>query len=295
MRSNRRRSLSGAAVGILAASFLLWLNHARREAHAEIATLKAQRLADQREIARLHAELAVARQLRSDATAMPPTGVNNVSRERAAAEDELDGWFERVDALRNFLIAHPEYAIPELDQASQLDWLDVTKSGKFLTEADFRKAAFRLRLAAKAKTSEALRQAIAAFQKAYPNAPLTSISQLTPNLPDGFNPAILARYLVATEMPPGWPKSLGLTAATSAVVEDVVDPLWDQQFLFGNNGVSTARVTGSDINRAVEKSIATYTAQHGSAPTDFAAVAPLLAPDIDPILAAELLQALGPR
>lgn len=183
-----------------------------------------------------------------------------------ASEDELDSWLAKEHALYAYSGKHPEYRIPQLDLLTAIDWLDVS-AGKMDTEADYRRALARLRLAGKEKTEIGIASALTQAIAANGGKPPTDTSALLPYLPAGYDPAILAELKVnPSGMTPGLKTTDG-PAQTFYIVDKEVD-IWDGAIYYSPAGIST-RWLGAEESSVVN-AIAQFTQTTGAPPTNAA-------------------------
>jgi len=272
----------------------MWCVVQLREQRAENVHLKG-------EIERLRSENATAEESRKthfDREVQLETALANlqarVASPNAKAEEELEGWLNRVSSLRSYLDRHPQYAIPEMKRLRALDWLDATKEAPMATEADLRLALAKLRASAKnlvrASIAAALKQSTAANNGQAP----VDLQSIIMNLPDPADAEILKRYELN---PPGEIKGLqrmgpqGAGGVKAILMEKPVDPLWDSRSFYTIDGPGTMSIDES-TSRTVQDAMKAYRAANGSEPLSSSAISEFLNKKINPEVQAELFEAL---
>lgn len=162
-----------------------------------------------------------------------------LARLRAQVEQMKSGpahtWQERVGQLRDLLARMPELGIPELQLATEEDWLDAAKE-KLETADDYRRALGKLRNLATARFSALAYEALQAFLKANPGQQPANSTQLQAYLSRTLDPAILERYAVkpASSVP-----NMVMGADWIVTQKSAVDEDFDSQVVIGPRGMGT--------------------------------------------------------
>jgi hypothetical protein len=151
------------------------------------------------EVGRLREEARASMQARTDSG---PAGSSPTEYARTLAG--------RVRTLKDVLAQRPEFNIPELQFASERDWLEAAAEFAAGTEADLRRALGGLRTLAKNKVGYLMMNALQAYSQANGRQLPPDLEQLKPYFRRPVDDAILGRYqLVATgpvkDLKPGQP------------------------------------------------------------------------------------------
>ncbi|HEU5080393.1 MAG TPA: sigma-70 family RNA polymerase sigma factor [Opitutaceae bacterium] len=242
------------------------------------------------EIARLRGELGALKKAEQQRIA----AVEAKKREQEALETDLDKWLDRIDRLKRFASAHPEWVIPEMQLLTPTNWLDATKGGNLETEADYRQALSTLRMNAKNLIAQKFNKAIGLYLAAHQGVPPADARELAPFFSEPMSNDILDRYtLSSSDEIKNW-KTLSKTAKEPfAFTEKAVsDPLWDTEILFAENGVAM-KLGDSALRRSdVASAMRTYTEKNGTPPTELAQIAPYLKSTSNPEVLAEVFEAI---
>ena len=146
----------------------------------------------------------------------------------ASAKDKVQTqpWMEKVKRLRGLFAQRPDQSSPELTLLTELDWLELAQT--IPSEDDERQARFLVRDFANERFFTLLRVALRDYSIRAGGAPLTDPMQLQPFFRPPIDPAILARYEIATS-------SIGLTTKPSIVPHAPVDLDYDVHRSFSVN------------------------------------------------------------
>ncbi len=241
----------------------------------DLASTRAERDAWARELSNARAELA---SLRAKAAAF--AGAD------PAVEAALDAWLQNVVRLKQRLENTPASQIPELKYLTAKDWLDATKENPLATDMDFRAALSQLRLCAKLHFSVSFADALHRYLKTTNNQPLGDVNQLAPYFDSPVDPALLARYKVAS------PAELGDNAIpfkdpagnpTPWVVAEKqsADPYFDSYVQF--DAIGWGYSSSSSYDQEVSNAIEAYRKANADVrPSDPAQLVPYLHSVIDP-------------
>lgn len=185
-------------------------------------------------------------------------------RADSAYEDELMQWIGKVQQLSDFLTGHPEWRISQMDSLTENDWLDVTKDTDLKTEADYRKALARLRELARKTTMREVSKAIKKASVANEGEPFSSLADLLPFLPDGFDVTTLEyNHSVEITQLPGRP------SLAFPYIDKIVDPLWEVVHVYKEKGGVINKFVGYNDSHKVELAMTSFTKSHGQSPTSF--------------------------
>lgn len=198
--------------------------------------------------------------------------------ETAHLETELDRWLGKVDRLKRFCSAHPQWLIPEMQLLTATDWLEATKEAVLDTEADYRKALSELRRMSKYKVTSRIGEAMKRYLAANGGVLPENGQQLVPYVSEPVDAATLGRFTVN---PSG--KMKGLSTIGGGGPQFVlweatpVDPLWDSAVFLSERGDSGVRTTqDTDAEKTAETAIKKYTDATGVAPQNADQLAPYL-------------------
>lgn len=140
---------------------------------------------------------------------------------------------------------HPEWDIPELQYLDEGEWIHFAKEADLESEAGISKALSELRKTAKARFADLAREALASYARSNGGQAPSSLSQLTPYLPDSIPPAMLERYQLIPAHSPQRPASADIGGPMILREKSVVDPQYDTTFDIGPTGwTSTSTGTG---------------------------------------------------
>jgi RNA polymerase sigma factor (sigma-70 family) len=212
-------------------------------------------LLQHREIEKLRAENVQLQQrstldrARSDALPRPSTVTLETEIERLQTQVELlksnsaSSWQERAGLLREVLGKLPEQSIPELQLATDDDWLDAAKE-KLETADDYRRALAKLRSLAISRFAHLVQPALTKYYHAHGQQFPTDVSQLQPLLGRSIDKAILQRYVIAAADTVANVRMGGELIITPS---RVVDPTYDGEFVIGPNGFGSSSYGASEM------------------------------------------------
>jgi RNA polymerase sigma factor (sigma-70 family) len=235
-------------------------------ARSRIAALESenQSLRNQtEELPRLRGELA---RFRADNRAAPQPGSNADTAQIAAQT-----WLDRVSLLKQRLEQMPQARIPELQLATDRDWLDAAK-GDLNDEQDYRRALSYLRNIAENKFVDQLQPALKKYLDANNGKFPTDTSQLQPYFSTPVGPALLQHWQVApsTDL-----SNLGMGGEWILTEASVVDEKYDQRRAIGPNGSGTTFSEQPPPAYVLAPALKAYlAANNGSAPDDPAQLQP---------------------
>jgi RNA polymerase sigma factor (sigma-70 family) len=214
------------------------LKHQRDDATGKLALLKQeneQLHSNLAELPKLRGEIA---RLRNDARELAKLKGAGDKTAVDPTESEMKSWLARVNLLKQRLEEMPEKKIPELQWATEQDWLNATK-GNLETEADYRRAMSSLRNTVEGKFAAMLQPALSKYIEANNGQFPTDLSQLQSYFKSPVSEAVLQRYAVlpAEEIP-----SLGMGGKWIITQNAPTDAEYDSRFGIGPNGYGT---TGS--------------------------------------------------
>lgn len=213
-------------------------------------------LLQHREIEKLRAENVRLKQsssadrTRNNVSPSPSTGTLKTEIERLQAQVEqlksnsASSWQERAGLLREVLAKLPEQSIPELQLASDDDWLDAAKE-KLETADDYRRALAKLRSLAINRFAHLAQPALTKYFYAHDRQFPTDLSQLKPYLDRPIDDAIWLRYMFAAA---DTVDNLRMGGELIITPRNVVDPTYDEEFVIGPNGVGRASYGGSEMS-----------------------------------------------
>ena len=227
--------------------------HLNRDA-AELASLRS-------EIDRLRRDSEVLAALKKD-IATDPTGTT------------ANSWLDRIKRLKDRLNQTPQAKIPELEFATENDWLMATLRTNLESEVDYRRALGQLRSQVEGRFADRIAAAVIKYSSANGGQLPTDTSQLTAYLDPPIDSIILQRYeIVRGDSLPGIP----IPAATEWLVtqKNAVDLEYDVRLASCQGGVgSTGSFELSDALIALAPLINAYvSANNGQLPNDLAPLA----------------------
>ena len=199
-----------------------------------------ERDATARELAALHQD----RELLDRATSELLKLRGEVTRLKLDAQAQMQGsitndqtlseavvWKGRVDQLKQYLERSPGSIIPELQFATEQDWLDAAKRN-LATDADYRSALSALRTASEQKVASMFMKAVKAYKKAsnenFPN----DWDQLMPYFESPLDRAILERWQI---VPGKTVQSIGV-GDVIITQKAPVDDVFDRRIVVGSDG-----------------------------------------------------------
>jgi hypothetical protein len=235
---------------------------AQPELVVQLETLRAERTASHTKLAALEAEV---RQLKRELAGLPeasgerplkqlqqhPTRGGSGSAPSQQAPEETP--FSRsvlelalkAGRLNAQIQQHPEWDIPELQYVDEGEWIHFAKEADLDSEAGVSKALSELRKTAKSRFADLAREALASYARSNRGQPPSSISQLTPYLPDSVSPALLDRYQLIPANSPLRPASADIGGPIILREKAAVDSHYDTIFDIGPVGwTSTSTGTG---------------------------------------------------
>jgi hypothetical protein len=250
----------------LCAVGLIWQYRVNRRLHGELDLLHATLERQSAELKRTERASAAQEQriqadlerLRAQVSAQPtsPAGVAK------------DNWLERVQVLRRLFAQSPALSIPELQFATEEDWLNAARK-PILTEDDYRRAMARLRDASITHFASQLHAALKQFAKDNSNAFPDNLEQLRQYMPSLADDALCSRYKVTPEnelfVHVGGSKGLSITQVGP------VDEDFDSQFVIGPNGYGCSPYSAERIRVVVEALGPAYRQAHPDVPIRSAA------------------------
>ncbi len=222
---------------------------------------------NQAELPRLRGEVARLRNIAQGITTAKSASNN-------PGELEMKSWLDRVSQLKQRLRQMPEAGIPELQLATEQDWLDATQD-KLETDADFRKAMSRLRGTAENKFRSLMQSAVRKFTEANNGRAPKEVSELQPFFESPVDPSMLQRWEVAQA---DAVSSVELGGDWIITQKAPVDAEYDQRQVIGAQGSGTtsfdtpekieARKAVSDLLSQVGAAINAYSAAHNGRPPE---------------------------
>jgi len=245
---------------------LFWQDRVNRRLHGELdqlhatlerqsAELKRTQRASAAQEQRIQADLE---RLKAQVSALPasPAGVSK------------DNWLERVQVLRRLFAQSPALSIPELQFATEEDWLDAARK-PIITEDDYRRAMARLRDSSITHFAPQLHTALKQFAMDNSNAFPNDIAQLKKYLPSLADDALLNRYKIA----PDNELSVHVGGGNGFSITQVgpVDEDFDSQFVIGVDGYGCTPYSAERIRAIVEALGPAYRKAHPDVPIRSAA------------------------
>lgn len=253
---------TGVTAVILAGATGLFLQH------REIEKLRAEN-------ARLQPSPTAAGE-RNAAQTGPSAGTLKAEIERLQTQvaqlrsDPANSWQERVDLLHEVLNKLPEQGIPELQLATDDDWLDAAKE-KLETAEDYRRALAKLRNLAVTKFAHLAQSALMQYVRAHDGQFPADLSQLQPYLDRSIDHAIWQRYMIVAA---DTVSSLRMGGKLAVTPQSVVDPTYDQQFVIGPNGFGSTTYHGVSEMEIIAIQKAWVAANPGKHPSDLSQLLP---------------------
>jgi len=165
----------------------------------------------------------------------------------------------------------PEAGIPELEFATEEDWLSAARDD-LKTEADYRRALSTLRGAAEGKFARMIQTALKNFMKGNGGQMPTDIVQLQPFFDPPVSDAVLQRWEVA---PAATVKSLGMGGDVIITQKRAVDDVFDNCYGIGPNGLGTADFLSRSVGDTMKPVWEAFQAAHnGKWPDDVSELQP---------------------
>lgn len=151
-------------------------------------------------------------------------------------DNPANSWQERVTSLREALMQLPELGIPELQLATDEDWLDAAKES-LETGDDFRRALAKLRNLTTQKFARMMQPALQAYLKAHDNQFPKEVEELQTYLGRGIDAAIWQRYAV---MPAATVGNVRMGGNLIITQKQVIDAALDMEMVIGANGFGSS-------------------------------------------------------
>jgi RNA polymerase sigma factor (sigma-70 family) len=187
-------------------------------------------------------------------------------------------WNQRVNLLKDKFEEDAAARIPELQLATEKDWLDAARN-ELGTETDIRKAMSNLRRAAEAKVANPMEAALKAYMRANNEEFPTDITQLQEFFDPPIDPAILRQYSILPEK-----QVPGLNMGGEWIISKTspVDKDFDMRLGLGPSGWGFAgheswNARSVDMINTLQPVWAAYSsANQGRSATDFQDLGPYL-------------------
>jgi len=170
-----------------------------------------------------------------------------------------NSWQERATQLRELVRSLPDLDIPELQLATDEDWLDATKKPLDTVE-DYRRAIANLRTIVITRFAQDVREALTQFLAKNGNRFPTDPAQLEPFLRHSIGPAVWKRYVVqpASTMP-----NLGMGGDWIITLKQALDADYDMKFVIGPFGLGTTGPENPAFERVLGPVMKAYLAANG--------------------------------
>ena len=169
-------------------------------------------------------------------------------------------WQERVGLLHEVLEKLPEQGIPELQLATDDDWLDAAKE-KLETTDDYRRALGKLRNLAIGRFAHLAGPALTQYLKAHDGQFPADLSQLQSYVDQPIDNAIWQHYTVA---PADTVSNVRVGGKLIVTQRSVVDPTYDSEFVIGPDGFGTTTYGVSEMIAMEKAWAAANPGQHQS-------------------------------
>jgi hypothetical protein len=168
-----------------------------------------------------------------------------------ALEAQIKTWFDRVDALKEFIARHPELNTPELQRLALEQWLTLAGSKPVDSDDAARQATAQLRRVAEQVFVRKISDALRAYLKANADVLPARARDLAPFSDPPIDLAILDRYEVthtgkASDVPAA-EKYKVLTTKNPA------DPEYDSISYIGANGYGSSQATNVNLIEALRR------------------------------------------
>lgn len=183
----------------------------------------------------------------------------------ALRNSPANSWQERAGHLRQLVESVPELNIPEMQLATEEDWLDAAKQ-PMETEEEYRQALGKLRNAVIGRFVDVARQAILRFKEKTGEPFPTDPAQLEPYLERSLGPAVWQRYEVqpASAMP-----MMKMGGDWVLTQKGPVDEEYDSKFVVGPYGMAATSYRGLGEQKILAPVRQAYvTANPGKSVTD---------------------------
>jgi RNA polymerase sigma factor (sigma-70 family) len=250
-----------ATVVIAAGTGLLWQQRENRLLRAENSQLRAQ--------------VPTAPPLPAPAVAANPPAPVDTSRLLGEIEtlhnSPANSWQERGVHLRQLVARVPELNIPEMQLATEEDWLDATKES-LETEEDYRRALAKLRNVVISRFTGDVRKAILQYQEKTGQPFPTDPAQLEPYLERSLGASVWNRYVVQPASTIPMMKMGGDWIITQKAP---IDDEYDSKYVIGPYGEGSTTYNGLAIQTTLAPVRAAYAAANPGQPlTDLAQLLP---------------------
>lgn len=195
----------------------------------------------------------------------------------SAEPNVLSDWLERVEHLSSYLSANQSLAIPEMENLTPSDWLDVTKFRTIETDADFRIAIAKLRQIAKQRQADPIHQAFLRYLEDSNGELPAKSNELLAYSNGAFDQSIIERYRIN---PTGKLSEHSHTSDAYLVeTDEFVDPLWNSRFHFTDNLSYGVYPVQEYKQKRLIDTLQNFEAEHGRSPFNSDELKPLLPED----------------
>jgi len=245
---------------------LVWQYRVNRSLHAELESLQAaqeRQHSEQRRTA--HATAAREQRAKADLERLRAQLAALPSNPAGTAKDS---WLERVQTLKQLFAQSPDLSIPEMQFATEEDWLEATRK-PLVTQDDYRRAMARLRDASINHFISQLNTALKQFTKDTRRAFPDKLTQLQTYLATPVDEAIWTRYRLAPVNELGVRISGGSGMAITQV--GPVDEDYDSQFVIAPNGYGSSSYSQERLRSVIEALAPSYQLAHPDRPPQSAA------------------------
>jgi outer membrane murein-binding lipoprotein Lpp len=182
-------------------------------------------------------------------------------------------WKERVASLKKHLEQNPGAGIPELQFATEQDWLNATR-GKLDSDADYRRALSALRNAGESKVAGMIKKTLAKFLRENSKQMPTDLSQLLPYFDPPIDNSILQRWEI---VPAAQVKNLGLGADLVITQKSPVDEVFDTRYGIGPDGCGSTDYLHREIAPTMDPVYKAFrAANNGEWPEDVSMLQPYI-------------------
>lgn len=186
-------------------------------------------------------------------------------------QSPANSWEERANRLRLLLDLVPGQSIPEIQLATEEDWLDAAK-GELVTVDDYRRALALLRNTAIRKFVVMLRPALNKYLQDHAGKFPLDPSQLQTYLDRPMDHAIWQRYEV---VPAAAISNIKMGGGWAITQKSPVDEEYDLQFVIGSDGYGSRDYYSVALRAQMAPVIKAFSlANPGKNPTDVAQLLP---------------------
>ena len=220
---------------------------------------------------RLNRDAAELASLRSEADRL-----QRDAEEQAALKNPTgitaNSWLDRVRRLKAWLNQTPQARVPELEFATEQDWLEATMRGDLKSESDYGRAMGTLRSQVESRFANRIVRGVTKYAAANGGQLPTDTLQLTAYLDPPVDNTILQRYEIVRSVP-----TISTPAPSEWVVtqKNAVDLECDQRVAAGPGGSGVGGFEFSEILDTLAPAISAYaSANDGQLPTDPAQLSP---------------------